>query len=491
MIRVAGALFDRGYRIGLHFVGTWPELVPQLDCSRIGAYDVSDRNGRVVTPSRSSASLVLPDASTTAAPQAPVAPTRQHHAPVALRRALGDCYYKTRRALARATSPIRTLLTFEVIRLRRDLVDARRLFDREAPDALVLPLESVGDRSTTLARVAHDRGIPIVIVPYTVPVNLAEVGERFYYDRRYWARHPCNILAAWLAPAWVKNYRGRPLLRLRPSEIAARWLLGLTHADPWKAGGLQFADAIAVENVAMRSFYLQEGYPVAKLQVTGTIADDTLAAALQNKAALRHELDHELGLDPGKPILLCAMPPDFAGREGCEFASYREIMEFWMATLSGLRRFNIVVRLHPSLDMKDFAHLAGGTIHFARRDTAQLIPLCDLFVASVSSTIRWAIACGIPVVNYDLYRFRYGDFYRIPGVLLVETPDAFMRILQQLDAEPDYFESVRAAQKGASRDWGALDGHAGDRIGALIERLAVQARTEGRGQGPTRVSYVE
>ncbi len=39
------------------------------------------------------------------------------------------------------------------------------------------------------------------------------------------------------------------------------------------------------------------------------------------------------------------------------------------------------------------------------RTRLSLVPLCSLYVASVSATIRWAIACGKPVVNYDVYRF--------------------------------------------------------------------------------------
>ena len=41
---------------------------------------------------------------------------------------------------------------------------------------------------------------------------------------------------------------------------------------------------------------------------------------------------------------------------------------------------------------------------------ASLVAISDMYVASVSSTIRWAILAGIPVINYDVYQYGYEDF---------------------------------------------------------------------------------
>jgi hypothetical protein len=92
-----------------------------------------------------------------------------------------------------------------------------------------------------------------------------------------------------------------------------------------------------------------------------------------------------------------------------EFASYPEAIEFVMKTLVALPGCNVVVRLHPRVNYEAhrFVEQWGATI--TQRDTASLVPLCDLYVASVSATIRWALACGIPVINYDLYRLRFTE----------------------------------------------------------------------------------
>jgi 8-oxo-dGTP pyrophosphatase MutT (NUDIX family) len=469
MVRLAANLKNRKFAVSVHYSGSWQNIAAQLDSTQLRGTRVTDDNGPVTLEPVLTLDAPSAPARTDAASREQVGAVRRlyRRLPVPLRDWLWSSFY-------RAKAAARNTVIAEVLQLRRDLADCARMLDGEAPDALVLPLEAVGHHSGTLASVAHRRGIPTVIAPYSVPVNIAEIGERFYYDKKYFARRPYNRLIAFLAPNWVRNYRGRPILRLEAHEIVARRLLGLSPAHPWDAGGLQFADAIAVENEAMAAFYKRELFPEEKLQVTGSVVDDVLADAIGARIRLRRELAEELGLAPDKPLLLSALPPDFTGREGSEFVDYGVLVEHWFAVLGRLRRFNVIVRLHPSLNANDFARWNRPGLRIAQRDTGRLIPLCDLYVASMSSTIRWAAMCGIPVVNYDLYRFRYSDF---AGILTVETKEAFSSILHRFDVEPDFLESVRAAQQRGRGGSVQLDGRAGERIGLLIERLATQAGT--------------
>ena len=64
--------------------------------------------------------------------------------------------------------------------------------------------------------------------------------------------------------------------------------------------------------------------------------------------------------------------------------------------------------------------------------TASLVPIADLFVAFASSTIRWAIACAVPTVNYDVFHYGYGDFADTSGVLSVQGKEEFRAAMTQL-----------------------------------------------------------
>jgi hypothetical protein len=84
-------------------------------------------------------------------------------------------------------------------------------------------------------------------------------------------------------------------------------------------------------------------------------------------------------------------------------------------------------------------------IRIGHRRRADMVPTCDFYVASVSSTIRWAIACGKPVINYDVYRYRYSDFLKVPGVFTMQEQHEFRSALNRLALDGEY-RKIAAAQ---------------------------------------------
>ena len=73
------------------------------------------------------------------------------------------------------------------------------------------------------------------------------------------------------------------------------------------------------------------------------------------------------------------------------------------------KQYNIIVRPHPGhMDLEDC--LEGTACKKITRDTALLIPLCDIYIAFASATIRWAITAGKPVLNYDIFQYNYEDY---------------------------------------------------------------------------------
>ena len=466
LLRAAQALRSRGIDIAVHVVGHADVILDRIGPSQSEGIMLSDIRGPVALNAQHTE--FAPDAAA---------------ARPFIGRLLGRAFRYVR---YRVGLQLSATLPGEVFNLWTDRAACRRVLVSQKPDILILPLESVGHHSATMAEAAYRRGIPVLVLPYTVPVNVPELAERFYFDRTYWLNQFANRLIGWILPQWITVYRGRPLLRLRAREIVARWLLGLMPERPWDAGGLRYAGAIAIENDAMMAFYRRERFPQGKLQRTGAITDDLLAMMLERRDDLKAKLYQRLSLDPQKLLLVCGFPPDFTLREQCDFKDFAELRRFWLATLAGLQRFNVVIRPHPSLLPSDLAGFQSDNIRVVKDDTASLLPLCDVYVASVSSTIRWAIACGIPVINYDVFRFRYRDFNDAAGVVRLEERDAFVATLKRIDEEPDYLARLSCAQQSCRHQWGHLDGRSTERLAALIEHLVRQPRLEpfaGRIQG--------
>ncbi len=345
-----------------------------------------------------------------------------------------------------------------------------RFIQDEQIDLLILAEENVGYATSIWTHAANAAGVPVVVVPYTV-ADASEPAGAVMYRREYQLNRWPNQIAGRVYPQWVHEQDGRRLLRLPAGRVFAMQALGAAPPQPWVMNS-GAADAIAVESEHMRWHYQRLGLPTEQLVETGALYDDVLAEVLQSADEQREALYRELGLPAGQPMLLCALPPNPYPDQLGGFASYEELLRFWVATLAEQSGWNLVLRLHPRMPREQFTFLeeVGGRI--TDEDTAQLVPLCSLYVASVSATIRWAIACGKPVVNYDVYRFEYRDYEGVSGVFTVSEQQAFVDIIQTLTGDPVRLGEAAAAQEAVREQWGRLDGDAGARLLALVDGLS-------------------
>jgi hypothetical protein len=222
--------------------------------------------------------------------------------------------------------------------------------------------------------------------------------------------------------------------------------------------------------MAMRDYYLAAGLPERQLVLTGSLPDDVLAEVQSGVAQRRSMFLEQFGFQDDRPILVCGLPPDQKtyDRPGCEFSDFDDLIGFWGECLSEVCGWNIVVRPHPKTapGLLDALRQYGTKITY--NDTAALVPLCDLYVSSISATIRWAIACSKPVINYDVYQYGYKDYDGVPGVALVNTRKEFRQLLQQVTTDCDCYAAMAAAQQRESGRWGCLDGMSGRRIMELL-----------------------
>ena len=194
----------------------------------------------------------------------------------------------------------------------------------------------------------------------------------------------------------------------------------------------------------------------------------SLQTRMRNAAQQRHALLQAYRLEDRGSLILCAMPPDQrpAERPASEFRSYPELLEFWVRSLGALRDSTVLINLHPRLPYEEYKYLEQWGVTLIPGDVAQLIPLCDLYVASVSATIPLALACGKPVINYDVYGFAYDDFRDIPQVLTVDRKAAFLDAIARFTGP-----GVSRPDLQSNPEWGLLDGNAGSRLIQLFQEL--------------------
>lgn len=346
------------------------------------------------------------------------------------------------------------------------VADARSLIRLHRADVVVMGGDNPAYTTAGLIEGSHIEGVSVVLVPSTMSNGLEEA-EVYAGDPRYYIDRPSARLVAELFPHWVTVHNGLRLLRCPPGRALAMEAQGIAPPEPW-AFNSGFADAITAESSAMIDYASAAGLPRNRMIATGSPSDDVMFHILKNAAEGRRKLYDELHLPRDRQMLLTPLPPDFlyvtGGRPQCDFQDYATLVQAWIGTLADQDAFNVVVALHPSVQIDTMRHIERSNVRIAPYRTSELVPLCDLYVASVSSTIRWAIACGKPVINYDLYRYRYTDFLNIDSVLCTEEYDEFRAWVRRLATDPARLEALRQGQAQAAPRWGFLDGHCLERI---------------------------
>lgn len=357
------------------------------------------------------------------------------------------------------------------------LVEFERLLELEQPALVVLPEENLFYFHHLVVHAAQARGIPCLIVPFTI-VNSLEWAEAFVGVEQYDASNGWNKTVAEAFPRWALTHRGKRLI-LPPGFVVACEYLDEVPDQPWVINS-GTADAIAAESQFMAAYYARAGIRASKIRITGTLADDNLFEMLRQRGVARSALGERIQRRIQGKLVLIGLPPDQFGagvRAGCEFQRYLDLIQFMVSEAAQCAGANdtIIINLHPRVRFEDVAHLEtlGATI--VREPIEDLVPLADLYIAVVSATIRLAVSCGIPVVNYDAYQYNYDDYKLLPAVLELRKKSEYRETLIRLFTDARYFAAVQSEQHQAVQQHGCLDGKSGLRILALIDELTAQS----------------
>ena len=373
------------------------------------------------------------------------------------------------------TTPI--LIFIDRLRYLINLVAMiRQIIQKWDITTLVIGGETQFYDSPASVKAARLEGIPIINAVMFLAPNGGEIPGTLISWQSFSMKRWFNRLVVAIYPHWGGEYEGKHFLYLPGSEALAQEWLGMASPRP-PVGESNYSDAVLVECEKMREYAISYGFPQEKLVVTGEAMHDEMAGALKNASQLRDNLYQRLGSKTGKPMLLSGLAPDrISGREArladWDFQNYAELVQFWVQSMADVKGYNIVITLHPSQKYEDLSYIEQWGVKISRDKTSSLIPLCDIYVADgVSSTIPWAIACGKPVIEYDAFRWRISTYAEAGGVVRVEGKDDFLFALQRLTGEPEYYAEIAARQRAVAKQWGNLDGKAGDRILKLFESL--------------------
>jgi hypothetical protein len=355
--------------------------------------------------------------------------------------------------------------------LAAQLAAARRLLSTLQPSAIVAGEDGISAPLAIHAAARH-AGIRVVVVPFGYGVRRdleTALDAKAAHGELVTATGRWGGLIRARAPHWIKAGAHAGALMYEAAYIVAAESLGITLRDPWIIHG-GYADRLCVESEQMGAVYRSEGIPESKLVPTGTPYCDVMVRALERNAAARAAVRQPRRIDPGVTRVLVSWPPSYHADRGAlsEFPSYREMSVSVLGWLSRLPGCSVTVSLHPATLAADRAALIENGVRLSDDYVIELIPQHDVFVTYFSSTIRWAVAAGKPVINFDLYKLGLTVFDNAPGVLTVASFTDFQREMTQLATEESAFADAARRQIAAAPAWGTLDGLNTARVIAAI-----------------------
>lgn len=354
---------------------------------------------------------------------------------------------------------------------KNNLISYKDILKQYQIKLIILPEDIVGNVSPLLIKAGHACQVPSMILPYTI-ANQSEAFQslksrsEFSLDYRF-----INRVVGILFRSWVMKDKSHAVLRLPAEHVLGHVFTRSSPPDPWMMNS-GYANVIAVENHQMFKYYHRNGIPVSKMKVTGACYDDNLAGFLLDKVNQREKLYAELNIKTNKPFLLIGgFPNQLIGNPpGFDFENAEEAVDFIADCLQPFYpNYEIIFRPHPNyLELADL--FAKRNFLITHIDTARLVALSDIYIAFASATIRWAISCGVPTINYDIFYYDFSDYKQVKGVLNVCSKIDFSNAVAKL-SQQEQLISLKNHLETEKLEWGQLDGQSVNRINLVAQEL--------------------
>ena len=354
------------------------------------------------------------------------------------------------------------------------LAASRAVLKKIKPSVMVVAENGIAGPLTLIAA-AQQLSLPVAILPYgygtqrDFEIALAAKAAREPLER---ADGPLGDAIRTLAPEWIKTGEFEGALLLPAEYVVALESAGIRIHNAWVVHG-GMADRLLAESPHMFDLYCAEGLPQSKLVLTGSPYGDFVREALAQAPAASAAFRQPRKIDPSATRILVSWPPSYHGERAqhSEFPTYADMTRIVLQRLAQLPNTRVTVSAHPAVTASDRAMIASSGVDVSDEYVLRLIPKHDIYVSYFSSTIRWAVASGKPVLNYDAYKLGLDVYDQAPGVLTTPSLDRLIAAAGDLTSE-SAFARLAGQQIEVAGRWGLLDAPAMPRILAELDRLA-------------------
>lgn len=324
---------------------------------------------------------------------------------------------------------------------------AQKIYKKYNPAALITFDDRIPCPEMVFLKLANQHKIPSLLLPFATSSVESVVILRHHraYNPNGW--HPLKYWVRKKHPQHIIRFNNQLFLFFTPWQCLALAAHRLLHINPWIIGGGD-AKKIGVFNKTDQQSRIEEGTPPEKIIITGQAALDELYENKKNQ----------------HPNTIIAAVPHLA-EQGLTNWETQQKITLDIVTAAHQAGKNLILSLHPKSNPQTYQNWVKDhpNVTIATQPLKTILPHADLFIASYSSTIRWAVMLGIPSIIYDPTHMNYDIYQNLVSVPVTKTAADLIQAVKN-PSTPE--QTLQDGQK-----LGEIDGKACQRILSALENL--------------------
>lgn len=318
-----------------------------------------------------------------------------------------------------------------------------------------------GDRHITsgfepaILRACKDLKIP-AIIPYLT--YLGEEEGLLLSSSRYPHHQPSFFLSNYIKKSQLKfsGQKKHERYFYKHSISNALDRLGVLSKNPWVMGSGE-STLLCLPNKHLMRHYQAFGVSPSKTVLVGDVSYDKLYFQCKERNENRLSLEKKYGLERNKNLIVMALP-QLAEHGLLSWPDHWEEIRFLVGSVV-LMEQNVLLSMHPKMYRDNYVFLEEEyNCHIVDEQLSDVLPAGDLFVATFSSTVLWAVLCGIKSVVVDFYDLGYNMYDFLDSCVKVQNRTVLQScISEQLDKNTNFSKDWDSLSRNEVFDGGVID----------------------------------
>ena len=352
--------------------------------------------------------------------------------------------------------------------LHKRLIAIKKILLETNPVSVVV----TGDRhqadgwEPALLKACRELNIPIVIPPVSFTANIEGLPVTRRSRKIFHADNFPKVKAKYPKQYIYDDVSKSNIFFYPPFLIDALAKSDMLPENPWVMGG-GHSTFILADGEETKERYVKLGCTPGKIIITGHPVHDNLYSLYENRHSLRNSLNQEYGFDPDKKLIIIALP-QLAEHGIKNWKTHWDEIRF-LCDIFSRQQANCLISLHPKMKYDQYKFIeAEYNIPISKRSLSEILPAADIFAATFSSTVQWAVLCGIPSIVFDFYGLNYTMYDYLTGTKIINKKIELSGELENLIKDEKYYAHMAAEQQKFSGYISPFDGKCMERIVDVI-----------------------